>query len=87
MTDKATDKADDKAKKKSSGDDSKSSDTEATKSSDAKATKSSDGEESSADSDPGGDYSIGERQKPVSKAYRDGWDRVFSKRARKKSRA
>ncbi len=79
MTDKITEKAGDKAKKKSSGDDSKSTD--------AKATKSSDSKESSTDSDPGANYSVGERQKPVSKAYRDGWDRVFSKRARKTSRA
>ncbi len=67
-----TDQSTDKTKKKPSGDDSKSSDTEATKSSDSK--------ESSTDSDPGGDYSVGERQKPVSKAYRDGWDRAFSKK-------
>ncbi len=79
MTDKITEKAGDKAKKKSSGDDSKSTD--------AKATKSSDGEESSTDSGPGGDYSPGERQKPVSKAYRDGWDRAFSKKKRKQSQA
>jgi hypothetical protein len=79
MTDKTTAKAGDKAKKKSSGDDSKSTD--------AKAMKSSDSKESSTDSDPGDNYSVGERQKPVSKAYRDGWDRVFSKRQRKRSRA
>ena len=72
MTDKATDKTTDKTKKKTSGDDSNSSDT--------KATNSSDVKESSTDSGPGGDYSMGERQKPVSKAYRDGWDRVFSKK-------
>lgn len=74
-----TDKATDKTTKKSGGDDSKSSDSEATKSSDVK--------ESSTDGDPGGDYSVGERQKPVSKAYRDGWDRAFSKKKRKRSRA
>ena len=79
MTDKTTAKAGDKAKKKSSVDDSKSTD--------AKATKSSDSKESSTDSDPGDNYSVGERQKPVSKAYRDGWDRVFNKRQRKRSRA
>ena len=79
MTDKTTAKAGDKAKKKSSGDDSKSTD--------AKAMKSSDSKESSTDSDPGDNYSVGERQKPVSKAYRDGWDRVFNKKKRKKSRA
>ncbi len=79
MTDKTTEKAGDKAKKKSSGDDSKSTD--------AKATKSSDSKESSTDSDPVADYTVGERQKPVSKAYRDGWDRVFSKKQRKRSRA
>lgn len=75
MTDKTTKKADSKTKKKSSGDDSKSSD--------AKETKSSDVKESSTDSDPGADYTVGERQKPVSKAYRDGWDRVFSKTKRR----
>ena len=73
-----TDKATKDTKKETSGDDSKSSDT--------KATKSSDVKESSTDSDPGGDYTVGERQKAVSKAYRDGWDRAFSKRKRKRSR-
>jgi hypothetical protein len=72
MTDKITKKADSKTKKESSGDDSKSSDT--------KATKSSEVKESSKDSDPGANYTVGERQKPVSKAYRDGWDRAFTKK-------
>jgi hypothetical protein len=41
------------------------------------STDSNDSTDSAADSGPA-DYSIGEGQKTVTKAYRKGWDSIFS---------
>lgn len=53
--------------------------------SEKKETTSDGGESTQNDSggDPGRDYSRGEGQKPTSKAYRDNWSDIFSKKKRK----